>query len=76
MLQIVGFVFVLALVYAIKVVVVMRAHEELVEDCATFSWMSAHPEDQAVAESWTLEEEPTQAGVVVGGLRPATGAHA
>ena len=73
MMQIVALVFVLALVYAIKTISVMRQHEELAQDCASFSWMHAREEDVALAESWATEEETEAIGghVGVGHMRHA-----
>ena len=57
MVQLVAFIVVLALVYAIKAVAIARTHDELAQDSASFSWAAARPEDVATAASWAEEEE-------------------
>ena len=73
MLQVIGFVLVIAAVYAIKAVVIARTHEQLAEQGSSFSWMHARTEDEAVAATWSVEEEPraAESRVSVGVLRPA-----
>ena len=70
MLEIIGFVAIVALVYSVKAVAVMKTHDELAVDSTSFSWASVRPEDVALAESWTVEE-PAAAPqrVPVGALR-------
>ena len=85
MLQIIAFVFVLALVYAAKVATVLAKHEELSEQSSSFSWMSVRPEDAETSAAWATEEERSQVvapstGVIapraLRTLRPATGVRA
>ena len=78
MLQIVGFVLVIAAMYAIKAVVISRAHDQLAGQSSSFSWMSARPEDEALAAAWSVAEEPQRAEthVATGALRPIGGASA
>ena len=73
MLQVIGFVLVIALVFAIKAVVIVKSHDDLAAQSASFSWMSARPQDVAVAESWSVAEEAavSEASVPLGNLRPA-----
>ena len=60
MVQLVVFVLVLALVYAIKAVVIARTHDELVQDATSFSWAAARPQDEVTAASWAIEEEAVE----------------
>ena len=61
MVQLVVFVLALVAVYAIKAVAVARTHDELAQNSASFSWMSARPEDEATAASWATAEEAESA---------------
>ena len=72
MLQILGLILIIALIYAVKAVSIARQHKDLAANSASFSYMSLREEDEAVAESWTVEEE-RESGVSLGTLR---GAHA
>lgn len=72
MLQLIGLILILALIYTVKAVSISRQHEDLAANSASFSFMSAREEDEAVAESWTVEEE-REPSVSLGTLR---GAHA
>ena len=78
MLQIIGLVFVVAVVYAIKAVVIARSHVRLADLGSSFSWMHARPEDEVLAATWAVEEEPQrlEARVPVHALRPISGASA
>ena len=77
MIEIIGLVAVLAVVFALKAVSIAKTHDELVADCASFSWASAREEDAALAESWTVEEEPrTPDYATVGTFRRVGGASA
>lgn len=73
MAQIIGLVLVIALVYAVKAVAVMRSHDDIAEKFTSFSWMSVRAEDKATVESWAVEEEAkaSETAVSLGGLRPA-----
>ena len=51
------FLVALVVVYAVKAAAVLRAHDELVKQSVSFSWMSARSEDAARAENWAAEEE-------------------
>ena len=72
MLQLIGLIVILALIYAVKAISVVRQHKDLAANSASFSFMSLREEDEAVAESWTVEEE-REPSVSLGTLR---GAHA
>lgn len=78
MLQIIGLVLVIAVVFAIKAVAIVRTHDQLIAQDASFSWMHARPEDEAVAATWSVEEEAQRSDtrVAVGALRPIGGASA
>ena len=78
MLQIIGLVLVIAAVFAIKTVAIVRTHDRLIAQDASFSWMHVRPEDEAVAAAWSVEEEArhSDARVAVGALRPIGGASA
>lgn len=74
MVEIIGFVAVIAAVYAAKAASIALKHDELVANCASFSWASAREEDLALAESWSVEEETApEARTALGTLRPAHG---
>lgn len=79
MLQIVGFVVVLAVVYAVKALAVVRTHEELAEQSVAFSWTAPRPEDVETAAAWAVEEEAAAraaSNVSLPALRQAGGARA
>jgi len=65
MVQLVVFLIVLAIVYAVKAVVVAKTHDELAVNSASFSWAAARPQDEATAASWAVEEESSQRRDVV-----------
>ena len=58
MVELIGFVVIIAAIYIVKAVSIAKTHGELAEDCASFSWASAREEDVLKAESWAVEEEP------------------
>ena len=69
MVQVMVFVVVLATVFALKAVAIMRTHDELAQDSAQFSWVTIRPQDEATAASWAEEEaveSASQSRVVVG----------
>ena len=72
MLQIVGLIFILALIYAVKAIAIAKQSGELAQMSASFSWMHARKQDAEMAEAWTVEE-PAKAPerVTRGTLRPA-----
>lgn len=77
MLEIVGFVAVIAAVFALKAVSIVKGHDELAAKSASFSWMSMTEEDRAVAESWSVEEERVpESRVSFGTLHRVGGARA
>lgn len=65
MVQLVVFLVVLAIVYAVKAVVVAKTHDELAANSASFSWAAARPQDETTAASWVVEEESSQRRDVV-----------
>ena len=60
MVQLVVFIIVLAVVYAVKAFAIAKTHDDLAVNSASFSWASARPQDEATAASWAVEEEPSQ----------------
>lgn len=72
MVQIIGFMLVVVLVYAVKAAVIVKSHDDIAEKSESFSWMHARSEDEAIAESWAVEEpQVSEASVSLGSLRPA-----
>ena len=61
MLQIITFLLVLALIYAIKAVAVMLSHEELSENAATFAWVHAEEAGNGSPTAWVYDEEEATA---------------
>jgi len=57
MVQVIAFVAVLAVVFALKAVAIMRTHDELAQAGAQFSWMAIRPQDEATAASWAEGED-------------------
>lgn len=79
MLQVIGIVVVLAVVYVIKAVAVMKSHESLAEQSTAFSWARMRAEDEATAAAWATEEETvtvSEPRVTLGTLRHAGGVRA
>ena len=78
MVELIGFVAIIAVVYVLKAVSISKTHELLAENCASFSWASAREEDAAMAESWTVEEEPQETDYAssLGAFRRIGGARA
>ena len=71
MLQLVVFMVVLAVVYALKAWAVMRGHDELAAQDAAFSWMSLRPQDEETAAAWAADEQPERVVQRRASLRPA-----
>ena len=57
MVQLVVFLLVLALVYALKAVAIARSHEELVADDAAFSWMNPTEYEKTLARAQAIRQE-------------------
>ena len=55
-MQIAVFAIALVVVFAIKAIAILKTHDELVANDASFSWMSARPEDEMAAAEWATEE--------------------
>ena len=51
MLQIVGLIFILALIYAVKAIAIAKQSGELAQMSASFSWMHARKQDAEMAEA-------------------------
>ena len=77
-MEIVVFAVVLAAVFALKALAIVRGHEKIVADSASFSWTSARPEDAEKAANWADEQpiELPEARVALGGMRRVGGAGA
>ena len=58
MLQLLGLILVIAAIYGVKAFFIVRQHAQLAEQDTSFNFMSMREEDEATAESWTVEEEP------------------
>ena len=72
MMQIAVFAIALVVVFAIKAIAIMKTHDELVANDASFSWMSARQQDEQLAAQWSVEEPDTNvssATVTLGGMR-------
>lgn len=65
MVQLVVFIAVLAVVFAVKAVAIVKTHDELVANSVSFSWAAARPQDETKAESWAEQEEADQRRAVV-----------
>lgn len=61
MMQLVVFLLVLALIFALKAAAIARSHEELVADDAAFSWMSPAEYEKTLAHAQAIrQEEPAK----------------
>ena len=65
MMQLVVFIAVLAVVFALKAVAIVKTHDDLAVNSASFSWAAARPQDEAKAEAWAEQEEADQRRALV-----------
>lgn len=73
MMQLAVLMIALVVIFAIKAISITKTHEELAENCSSFSWASIRPQDQETAASWTTEESVEERMPVSYGVMRQTG---
>lgn len=63
MLEIMVLVLVLAVVYAVKAVSIMKSADEIAENSASFSWMKPEVPEPGAEPAWLREEQADAASV-------------
>lgn len=79
MIQLIVFLIVLAVVFALKTVAVLKTQDDIIANSEAFSWMHAREQDAETAAQWATEEDTelaVQPRVSMGTMRRVGGANA